>query len=543
MSRWIVAIALGASLLSRPAGAQGPGPHDHGGAPPEKLGSVHLETSCAPAVQKPFDRAVALLHSFWFGAAVEAFTAVAKTDPQCAMAYWGLALSRWSNPFGGFRSPQALAAGRDAVAQAQAASTATPRERAYVAAVAELYRDYETVDQPTRVLAYERRMDALRREYPDDPEAAIFYALALTQTAPPTDKSYRNLLAAGAILEPLFEAQPDHPGIAHYIIHCYDVPALAPKALGAATRYAAIAPSAPHALHMPSHTFTRVGHWEDSIATNIASADAARRDKAIPEVLHALDYQAYAYLQTAQDEAVRRLLGQLPSLAPQIAGGTLAGAPPTAGFFALAAIPARYALERNAWDEAAALAPLETAYLFPDSVTHFARALGAARAGRADAARADLARLEALARALHAKNDAYWAEQVEIQHDVASAWVAYAGGRRAEALAAMREAADREDRSEKSAISPGPLVPARELLGDMLLESGQPAEALAAYEASMAKEPNRFRGLAGAARAAAAAGRPDVAERYRARLVELCPKGDTQGRPELAQARQSARRE
>ena len=353
----------------------------------------------------------------------------------------------------------------------------------------------------------------------------------------PRDKSYRNQLAAGAILEPLFKAQPDHPGIAHYLIHSYDVPALAPRALDAATRYATIAPSAPHALHMPSHTFTRVGHWQDSIDTNLASAKAAQRDKSVTEELHAKDYQVYAYLQTGQDRAARGVIEQLPALASQIASAPVNAAPPVAGYFALAAIPARYALERGAWDEAAALTPMATPFLFPDSLRHFARALGAARAGRPASAAEDVSRLAALREELIAKKDAYWAEQLDIQRRTAEAWIAFAEGRIDQALATMRAAADLEDTTEKSSISPGPLTPAREQLGDMLLASKRPAEALAAYEASMAKEPNRFRGLDGARRAAAAAGRPDAAARYRQRLLEICKMADTPGRPELAEAR------
>jgi hypothetical protein len=536
MSRTVVGLALAAVLVAPPVLGQPP-QHEHAGTPPERLGTVHFETTCAPAMRERFDRAVALLHSFWFGAAIEAFTEVAKADPQCAIAYWGIALARWSNPFGGFRPPAALAAGREAVARGQEAATASARERGYLAAVAELYRDYDTVDQRTRVVAYERRMGELARAYPDDTEAAIFHALALTQTALPSDKTYANLRAAGAILEPLFARQPDHPGIAHYIIHAYDVPALAPKALDAAKRYASIAPSAPHALHMPSHTFTRVGYWQESIDTNLASADAARRDKSVAEELHALDYQVYAYLQTGQDAAARRVVERLPSLAPAITGAAGQSVPAPGGFFALTAIPARFAVEREAWDEAAALTPVATPFFYPDLLTHFARALGAARAGRPDAARADIAKLVELRDALAKRNDAYWSQQAEIQRRAAEAWAHFAEGHRDAAVEAMRAAADLEDTTEKSAISPGPLVPARELLGDMLMAAGRPAEALVAYQASMAREPNRFRGLSGGMRAAASAGRADLAGQYRQRLVEICAKGDTPGRGELAAAR------
>ncbi len=519
------------ALAGTPVAAQSPAQHEHAGAPPERLGTVHFETSCAPEVGVAFDRAVALLHSFWFRAAIEAFTEVTARDPGCGIAYWGIALSQWGNPFGGFRSPQALAAGREATARGFAAIHLSPRERGYLTAVSELFRDYETVEQRTRSLAYEKQMEALSRAQGADTEAAIFYALALAQTALPADKTYRNQLAAGAILEPQFRTQPDHPGIAHYLIHSYDVPALAPKALDAATRYATIAPSAPHALHMPSHTFTRVGHWQDSIDTNVASAAAARRDKSVSEELHALDYQVYAYLQTGQDRAAHKVVEGLPALATAMASAPPGSAPPAAGYFALAAIPARYVLERGAWAEAAALTPVATPYLFADAMTHFARALAASRADRPAAARDDIAKLAALRDGLTAKKDAYWSEQVEIQRRIAEAWVIYAEGRRDDALTQMRSAADLEDATEKSAISPGPLVPARELLGDMLLEAGRHADALAAYEASIAREPNRFRGLSGAAAAAAAVGKADVASGYRQRLLEICVKADLPGRP------------
>ena len=530
MSRRLWAFLAGLCLAASPAWSQTPAVHEHAGRPPERLGTVHFETSCAPAAAQTFDRAVALLHSFWFRAAIDAFTDVTAKDPACAIAYWGIALSHWGNPFGGFRTPQALAAGRAAAATGTAATKGSPRERAYLAAVAELYRNFDTIDQRARTLAYAKQMEALSRAHVEDTEAAIFYALALTQTALPSDKTYRNQLAAGAILEPLFKDRPDHPGLAHYLIHSYDVPSLAPKALDAATRYAKIAPSAPHALHMPSHTFTRVGHWQDSIDTNLASAEAAHRDKSVSEELHAMDYQVYAYLQTGQDRAARGLVEKLPALASQIATAPVNAAPVVAGYFALAAIPARYALERGAWDEAAALTPVSTPFLFPDSLTHFARALAASRAGRPAAARDDIAKLAALRDALTEKKDAYWSEQVEIQRHIAEAWVAYAEGRQDDGLARMRSAADLEETTEKSSVSPGPLVPARELLGDMLLAAGRPAEALVAYRESILKEPNRFRGLSGAAAAAAASGNTDAAKGYRQRLSEICVKADSPGR-------------
>src|SRR5687767_4875221 len=278
--------------------------HQH--APGERLGTVHFQTSCAAAAQAPFDHAMALLHSFEFGPAIEGFNATLKADSSCAMAHWGIAIARWSNPFAAtIRPPAQLQQGLQAITQAKLAGPKTDRERAYIEAAARLYSSTDTMDQRARVLAYEAAMSALAAAYPADREASIFWALSLTAAALPTDKTYVNQLRAGAILEKLFPEQPDHPGITHYIIHSYDVPALADQAIAAARRYAKIAPAAPHALHMPSHTFTRVGAWQDSIDTNILSAAAARKAGSVFEEFHASDYQVYAYLHSGQDAAAR----------------------------------------------------------------------------------------------------------------------------------------------------------------------------------------------------------------------------------------------
>jgi hypothetical protein len=536
LSAPLLASGLALLLCGWPTFAQ----HDHaeGDDPPERLGTVHFPTSCNAVVQGDFDRSVALLHSFWFSAAIASFQDVAAKDAGCAMAHWGIAMSWWGNPFGGYRSPQALENGKAAVDKAVAAHAATQRERDYIAAVALLFKNSETTEQRTRTLAYEKAMEHIAAKYSDDPEARIFYALSLDQTNLPTDKTYANLLKAAAILEKEFVTQPDHPGVAHYIIHSYDVPSLAPKALDAATRYAEIAPDAPHALHMPSHTFTRVGLWRESIETNIASAAAARKDNAPSEELHALDYQTYAYLQTAQDQAASEVLRQIPMIGARIqANAAGAAAPATAGWYALAAIPARYALERNAWGEAAKLSPQPSEFPWTEAITYFARALGAARNGDAAAAASDVNQLQHLAATLKERGDMYWGGQVEIQAKGASAWTAFAEGRKEEALATMHEAVALEDGTEKSAISPGPIKPARELLGEMLLEMGRPAEALAEFEATMHKEPNRFRGVYGAAVAAERSADPEKAKAYYTRLLKICEHGDARGRPELAAAR------
>ena len=530
---FVAASVLCASALSAFAQEQ---QHDHG-SPTSPLGTVHFSTSCNRDVAQDFDHGIALLHSFWYSAAIGAFTNVLKNDPNCAMAHWGIAMSWWGNPFAGFRTPQALVTGLAAIEKGNAAGAKTTRERGYLAAVEVLYKDAATIPLRTRVLEYEKRMEALSMKYPDDSEAKIFYALSLGQTALPTDKTYANQLKAAGILEREFVKQPDHPGLAHYIIHSYDVPALAPRALDAARRYAKIAPTAPHALHMPSHIFTRVGAWQDSIETNIASAAAARRDNATSEQLHAMDYMVYAYLQTAQDDAAKMSVDEIAAIASRIqmnAAG--AAAPPSAGYYAGAAMPARYTLERNAWKEAAALTPRDTAFAFADAITHFARALGAARSGNPAAAAQDVAILLTLRDALQKANDAYWAGQVDIQRRIASAWIALAEDRQTEALLSLREAADLEDLTEKSPVSPGPIKPARELLGEMLLELKRPTEALKEFEATMAKEPNRFRGVYGAARAAADAGEHQKARTYSAKLIEITARADKPGRPELREA-------
>ncbi len=548
MSRTPLALAFLAWVLATPAGAQTPSPpqppvtHDHG-APAGRLGSVHFATSCAAAVQPEFDRGVAQLHSFWFSAAVASFDSVLDSDPKCVMAHWGIAMSWWSNPFAGFRSPQALTAGLAAVDAARATGSGTEREKAYVQAVELLYRDAATRDQRSRTVAYEKAMEALVARWPDDVEARIFYALALGQTALPTDKTYANLLKAASILEEEFSRQPEHPGLAHYIIHSFDVPPLASRGLNAARRYSQIAPDAPHALHMPSHTYTRLGLWQDSIASNLASAAAAHTDAgAAAEELHALDYQVYAYLQMAQDASARRALDLIAPLGEQIPNaGAGNAAPPSAGYYARAAIPARIALERNAWAEAAALTPTESPFPWADAVTRFARALGAARSGQVDAARQDVERLAVLRDALKKANDAYWTEQVEIQRLGAAAWTALAAGQRSEALALMREAADREDATEKAPITPGPIKPARELLGELLLELKQPADALAAFEATLKTEPNRFRALYGAAQAAQASGNRASASGYYSALLKLGARAEPPVRTELAEARKASR--
>ena len=512
--------------------------HTQGDPGEDALGTVHFSTSCSAEVQPQFNRAIALLHSFWFQAAIDAFEEVLEVDSSCGISYWGIALATWGNPIGsgankdGSRPTAQLQVGLDAIQQARATGANSERERDYIEALANLYDDYaETVDWP-RVLDYEKAMEALAKKYPDDSEAAIFYALAIVNATDPNDKSYAKPLRAAAILEPAFIEEPDHPGIAHYIIHGFDVPSLANRALDAAERYAAIAPVAPHALHMPSHTFTRLGYWQNSIDTNIKSAAAALEDKSPAEALHAMDYMIYGYLQTGQDVAAGQVVEDMKQILATMDSPNSSG---LGGSYAIAAIDARHALERKDWTRAAALNVRRTPVPFVDAITYFARALGAARNNMPDEARGDLEQLKRASDSLGGTS--YWGAKVDIQRQVAEAWILFAEGQANDALALMRLAADREDQTEKSGISPGPIAPARELLGEMLLEAGRRDAALEAFETTTKEEPGRFRGLYGAARAAQLTGNGSLAEQYYSTLLEVAARADADGRPELLQAR------
>ena len=521
MHRQKLIAAVSLMLIAASATAQ---EHQHGNG--EKLGRVHFSTSCNEPAQSDFNRAVALLHSFQFSRAIEGFNAVLRQDPTCAIAYWGIGLSDWSNPFApGQKAKGQLQLGQQSAERGKELGARTDRERAYLAAVGKLYGDFDSTPQQVRLLAYRDAMGNVAAKYPEDHEAQIFYALALAAAADPDDKTYADQLKAGAILEKLFAEEPTHPGLAHYIIHAYDVPALADRALVAAQRYAEIAPDAPHALHMPSHTFTRLGYWQESIDSNVAAAAAARRQGQTAEELHASDYETYAYLQTGQDEAAARIVNALPEIALRFdPKALLIGAgPPSAGYFALAAIPARYALERQDWQQAERLVLSETPFPYTDAMTWFARGLGAARLGHAVAANEAATALRQIQERLSKANERYWARQVEIQATAVSAWSALAAGKNEEALRQMELAANMEDGTEKSAVTPGPLSPARELLGEMLLEMHKPAKALVQFEASLKKEPRRFRSLYGAAHAAQLSGSSDLSQKYFGELADgLC---------------------
>lgn len=514
--------------------------HQHGTG--EKLGAVHFATSCNDAAQSDIDHAVALLHSFQFSRAIDNFDLALGKDPTCTIAYWGIALSDWGNPFAPGRIDKSLLQlGRESAERGEKLGAKTDRERAYLSAVGKLYGDFESTPQKARWLAYRNAMGDAANNYPQDHEAQIFYALALAVAADPGDKSYTDQLKAGAILEKLFEEEPTHPGLAHYIIHAYDVPALAGRALPAARRYAEIAPDAPHALHMPSHTFTRLGDWQESIVSNVAAAAAARRQGQTAEELHASDYETYAYLQTGQDVAAGRIVGSLPEIASRFEPkAVLIGAgPPAAGYFALAAIPARYALERREWQQAEQLPLRETPFPFTDAITWFARGLGAARLRHTAAADEAFTALKRIQERLSGANEPYWARQVEIQALAVAAWSALAKGTNIEALQQMESAADMEDKTEKSVITPGPISPARELLGEMLLQTNEPAKALDQFEATLKKEPRRFNSLYGAAHAAELSGNRSTSQRFFRELLSVCTQPDKPARSELQEAKRS----
>jgi tetratricopeptide (TPR) repeat protein len=494
----------------------------------QRLGAVHFATSCGTQAQKLFDRGMLYQHSFWYQASQRTFEETLKADPECAIAYWGIALSLLLNPH---IPPPAknLGEGAAALAKARNIGAKTERERDYLAALGVMYTNYESVDHRTRIVAYAKAMEQLAQRYPNDDEAQIHYALALNTSASPADKTYANQLKGAAILEPIFARQPKHPGVAHYLIHLYDYPAIAEKGLQAARLYATIAPAAAHAQHMPSHIFTRVGYWGESIASNLEAARVAKQAGDFHDQLHAMDYLVYAYLQLGQDGKAKAVLGDMAS----VTGFTETFLP---GPYALAVAPARYAIERSDWQAAAVLPVRPSPLAHVEAITHFARALGAARSGHPEAASADIAKLGELRDKLRTAKDAYWSEQVDIQAQVASAWVLYAMGKFDDALQGMRAAADAEDKTEKHPVTPGVPRPAREWYGVMLLERGMAEQALAAFEATLKKEPNRLGATVGAAKAAERLGDKSKARAYYEQAIAIAPQADST-RTEIADAR------
>jgi tetratricopeptide (TPR) repeat protein len=502
----------------------------------QELGRVHFQTSCTSAAQEKFDRGLAMLHSFVYPENVTTFAEAAAADPQCAIAYWGIAISHRGNPLILPLTAAALKNGWEAVERGKAIGAKTERERDWIAAIEVYYKDYDKVDQTTRGLAYERAMQHLMEKYPDDPEAAIFYALALNETWLPSDKTYGNLSKAGAILENVAATRPEHPGMLHYLIHSYDYPPLARRALDAANKYAMVAPAAPHAQHMPAHIYSMLGLWAQSVESNTRSRAIGREQaaKAWPGAAHPiephwLDFMEYALLQMGQEGRAKQIVDE-NSVIKKF------GFEVVVAYTGLAAVPARYALERQAWKEAASLEPRGSQFPQAEAITYFARAIGSARSGDLAAAQLSVAKLTELRMILEGANQSYWAEQVEIQALAASAWIAHARGQKAKALKFMRAAADLEDNSEKHIAMENRLYPMRELLGDLLLAQQQSAQALTEYETSFASTPNRLRGFYGAAKAADGARQPEKAATYYRNLLELTKDADAD-RMEIREAK------
>ena len=497
----------------------------------EKLGKVDFPISCSPEAQAQFNRAVAMLHSFWFPQAPKAFAAVSETDPGCAMAHWGIAISQRANPLVGPPDAAALKRGLASIERAKAIGAKTQRERDYIAAIELFYKDSDKLDHRTRVLAYEKALEQLYLAYSQDTEAAIFYALAINEAIDFEDKTYARQLKAAQILQRVWAKQPEHPGVLHYLIHSYDFPPLASRGLATARRYAAVAPSAPHALHMPSHVFSMLGMWQESIKSNREALGVAKN------YVHAMDFMVYAHLQGAQDSEAKRLLEESAALYKTQA--PTAELTPTGGVLAVhtafAAIPARYAIERGAWADAAALQPRPSTPA-ADAITYFTRAMGKVRNGDVNGARKDIEQLESLKNTLTTAKQKYWADQVEIQRRAAAAWAAHADGKSDEALKLMRSAAQLEDASEKHVAMENRLWPMHELLAELILAMNQPAQALSEFEASFKAAPNRFRGYYGAAKAAERLGDQKKARRYYEKLLELCKQADGE-RPELVEAK------
>ena len=519
--------------------------HVHGLDTSGELGRVNFKTSCSPAAQKQFNRAVAWLHSFEYEEAEKAFGEVSVTDPRCGMAYWGVAMSSY-HPLWVPPTPDQLRKGSGAVEKAKLAGAQTQRERDYIAAIEVFYKDSDKLDHKSRSLAYNKAMEQLYQRYPKDNEAGVFYALTLIATGMlANDKSYVNEKKAARILNRVRLSEPQHPGVTHYLIHSYDYPPLARLALPAARSYAKIAPASAHARHMPSHIFTRLGLWQEAIRSNLGAEAAAKEfakrnnlSGAWDEQFHAMDYLAYAYLQGAQDKKAWAVLDELNHI-QKAEPETFKVA------YAYTAIKTRYALERRRWDEAAKLTlPMDSLGGFPwdqfrwaEANIQFARAIGAARSGDISTASNAVEKLGALRQALVGiKGDYDWAKQVDIQQQSAAAWLARAQGKNEEALRLMRAAADLDDATDKHPVTPGAILPAREMLGDLLSELNQPDLALKEYEKSLEISPNRFHSIYGAARAAELAKNHAKARSYYEKLAALTEQADD-SRPELQQTK------
>ena len=507
--------------------------HHHEDLTPDQLGTVHFPVSCAPAVQKPFERGVALLHSFWYEEAEKEFGQIAKDDPQCAMAHWGIAMSIWHELWD---EPNAatIKRGHTEIKTAGSLHPRTDRERAYITAMDEFYRGKKRNYQD-RADTYCQAMATTHQDYPNDLEAAAFYALALLASEPDNDTTFANRKQAAAVLEKLFTVEPDHPGVAHYLIHSYDKPQLAQLGLPAARRYAQIAPAAPHALHMPSHIFARLGLWQDDINSNLASIAATRKTAAMHmggkgHQFHAMDFLVYAYLQSGREADAQRVIDEVKAMPAK--KDDMYGMDFDPRTDALVTFTARYALEMHHWRDAASLELIPGAETGDNSITYWARTIGAARTGNVADARKDLAEIENVHAALLKQKKATLAAAVEQDRQEAAAWVAHAEGDNDDAIRTLRTIAEKEEAEGHEPLA----IPAREMLADMLLDMNHPEQALAEYEADLKFYPNRFNGLYGAARAAEMAGKSEKSNGYYARLVKICD-GSTSDRSELNRAK------
>src|SRR6266849_11083 len=506
----------------------------------EEVGSVHFLTSCAKGVELSFNRAVALLHSFQYEQARHAFSEISAQDPTCAMAQWGVAMSHYHGLWDNGDTPAGRLALKKAAELAASNATTTAREKSYIEALAEIYAE-DGKDAAAHSRAFEKKMGEVQAACPGDNEAAIFHALTLSITAPKTDKTFANQRRCGEILEPIFKKQPHHPGVAHYIIHCYDNPVLAERGLPAARMYAKIAPASPHANHMPSHLFTRVGSWDESIRSNMkseqlaADAEAASTNgEARDQRLHAMDYLEYAYLQTGRVKQVKAVLDEMNAL-PPLPGLTLTGD------YALAAIPARAAIELGNWEQAGTLKVREGAVPWAEAITWMAIGVGAARSGKLDRAAKAEQTLAALRDVTAKQNNVYWANQIEVQRREVAAWIAEKGGKSSEAIATMRSAAELEESMDKHAVTPGAITPAREMLAELLLLENHPQESLAEYEGVLKVAPNRFAALYGAGNAAESSGNATVAKQYLHKLDEIAPGNERSKAPAKIASSSSSR--
>jgi tetratricopeptide (TPR) repeat protein len=531
MKRHVTVVALLLSLVVPVLADEG---HHHEELTSEQLGTVHFPVSCTPEMQKPFERGVALLHSFWYEEAQKAFEDISRHDPECAMANWGVAMSLWHQLWN-HPDSNTIKAANDTLAKSKAVKRPTKRERDYLAAIATFYAKTDKLDYQARANAYSRAMEGLYKKYADDREAAVFYALSLLASEPENDTTFANRKRAAEVLEKLFAVEPDHPGVAHYLIHSYDKPQLAQLGLPAARRYAKVAPAAPHALHMPSHIFARLGLWQDDIDSNLASIAATRKTAAMHmggegHQFHAMDFLVYAYLQTGHEADAQKVIDEVRAMPPMKDMYGM-GFDPRA--YGLSKFPASYAIELHRWSDAAALQPVLEAKPGVQAITYWARAIGAARSGHTAEARHDIDELDGIRKKLVADKQNDSADEVESSRNEALAWVRHAEGKDQDAIKLLRDLAEHEEATGEESTG----IPAREMLADLLLDAKRPEEALAEYEKDLRSDPNRFNGLYGAARAAEMAGHTDRAKNYYAQLLKSC-EGSGSDRPELARGKE-----